>query len=477
MSLRVIFCFLYVIGFSAYAWRNWFVSACAAIFLMAFFQHPDMPKSLGGIQGLNPWNILVANVTFAWLAQRARKGCVWDMPKFARWAFALFAGTVIWSFTRLARDPANLEDYSLLSAFSEYVINNLKWLLMAIIIFDSARSRREVLFGLITVIGLYLFLALQVIKWVPLSFAASGDEEFSRIAYKLIHNEIGYNRVTMSMILGGASWATLAFLPFVTSRSKQLGILGVSFIITLGQALTGGRTGYISWALVGFIFCVVRWRKLLLLVPVVIIAAATFLPGVRDRVLFGTKDNDDDPGKMTSGRTTIWPHVVEYIGDAPVFGYGRLGMQRTGLTRWVFEMLGEDNFGHPHNAYLEQLLDNGIIGFLFVLPMYFIMLWLSFRLFLDKVDPLYSLTGGIAAAMILALLIGAMGGQTFYPRESSAGMWAAIGLMLRVYVEARNQRETGEPPFGEQPEESEETLALEENATPDDAPESTESTT
>ena len=35
MSLRVIICFALVIGFSIYAWKNWFASLCAALVLMA----------------------------------------------------------------------------------------------------------------------------------------------------------------------------------------------------------------------------------------------------------------------------------------------------------------------------------------------------------------------------------------------------------------------------------------------------------
>ena len=33
---------------------------------------------------------------------------------------------------------------------------------------------------------------------------------------------------------------------------------------------------------------------------------------------------------------------------------------------------------------------------------------------------------------MLALLIAALGSQTFYPREGSVGMWCAIGLLFRV---------------------------------------------
>jgi O-antigen ligase len=444
MSVRVILCFVYVIGFSFYAWKNWFVSACAALVLMAFFQHPDMPKNILGIQGMNPWNVLMANVTFAWLNQRRQKGLVWDMPSMLSRAMMAFAAVILWGFIRMTIDPAHLFGYTVLSGFSDYFINNVKWLLIAVIFYDTCRTQHEVLTGLKCVVALYLLLAIQVIRWVPLHYAVASGEEFAHVAYKLIQNEIGYNRVTLSMMLGGASWGTLALFPIAKTAKRRLGLFAIFIAITLGQALTGGRTGYVSWAAVGLIFCFVRWRKLLLLIPVVVIAVGVFLPGVRDRVLFGVKtdpatDNgsESESAKMTSGRTVIWPYVLKKIGEGPIFGYGRMAMQRTGLTEWLLEVVEEDNFGHPHNAYFEQLLDNGILGFFGTMPIYFFAISRSFKLFLRRDDALYSIVGGVASALLLALLLGAVAGQTFYPREGAAGMWVAIGIMFRVSVESR----------------------------------------
>lgn len=447
MSIRVILCLLYVIFFAVYAWRNWYVSLNAAVLLMAFFQHPDMPKSILGIQGLNPWNLLMLNVTLAWLSQRSLQGYVWDLPRTLTLLLVGFAIIIGWAFLRLALKPAYLEDYSFLSGLSEYFINNVKWLLIAVMYYDSCRDESHSIQGVLCVIMLYLLLAIQVIRWVPLGAAVSGSEDFARISYKLIQNEVGYNRVTMSNILGGACWAGLALYTVVHDRMKKLGILFACGLITLGQALTGGRTGYISWAAVGFIMCALRWRRLLLLIPVVLFAVVVFMPGVRDRMLFGTGE-DAEAGQMTSGRTLIWPHVVEYIGKQPLTGYGRLAMQRTGLTDWLLVNLGEDNFGHPHNAYLELLFDNGLIGFCIIFPLYFIITRRSLSLFLDTSHPLYTIVGGAASAIIIALLIGSLAGQTFYPREGAAGMWALIGIMLRVSEERKRLLEQGIPLFG-----------------------------
>ena len=94
-----------------------------------------------------------------------------------------------------------------------------------------------------------------------------------------------------------------------------------------------------------------------------------------------------------------------------------------------------EEFPHPHNAYLEMMLDNGWLGTLLVVPFYFVILWQAVSLFRDSGDPVFVSVGGVACALVIALLVGSVGSQTFYPREGSVPMWCAIGLMLRVYVE------------------------------------------
>jgi hypothetical protein len=61
-------------------------------------------------------------------------------------------------------------------------------------------------------------------------------------------------------------------------------------------------------------------------------------------------------------------------------------------------------------------------------------------LFLDRSDILYEAAGGAALALLLALLLASFGAQTLYPREGVVGMWAAIGVALRVSVERERKR-------------------------------------
>ena len=155
-----------------------------------------------------------------------------------------------------------------------------------------------------------------------------------------------------------------------------------------------------------------------------------------EELLLDESDSETDLYTVTSGRVFAWPFVIEKIKENRVVGYGKEAMKRTGLTDYLMQEFHE-GFPHPHNAYLELLLDTGFVGFAIVVPFFLLVLYRAFSLFRDSRSPVFVSIGGITCALVLALLVAAMGSQSFYPREGSVGMWAAIGLMFRVAAERR----------------------------------------
>jgi O-antigen ligase len=449
--IRITALALYVTFFSAYAWKDWYKALCALILLMAVIEHPDMPKTIFGIQGLNPWNLLLLNVVGAWLTARRQERLTWDLPGHITFLLSLYLGVILVGFVRMILDRSYLND-SILSLISENLVNTIKWVIPGLLLFDGCRTRERFRMAVTCVLGVYALLAIQVIRWMPLSNAVNG-EALSARSLKILMNEVGYHRVNMSAMLAGASWAIFATLPLVkTSRQRTLVVLsGVA--VLLAQALTGGRAGYVTCALVGFVLCVLRWRKVLLLAPVGALAIVIVAPGVAQRMFEGFSPetrsvptkiealrggadaSGPDAYTITAGRIIIWPYVIEKILQRPFVGYGRLAMVRTGLSYFLATQLDE-GFAHPHNAYLEMLLDNGLIGFVLVMPFYGVVVWKSYDLFRDSRSAVFIATGGVTLALLLALLIAAMGSQTFYPREGWVSMWCMIFLMLRV----RHQR-------------------------------------
>jgi O-antigen ligase len=223
-------------------------------------------------------------------------------------------------------------------------------------------------------------------------------------------------------------------------------------VILYSLALSGGRTGYATWAAIGALFAFFKWRRFLFYGPIVALIIISLVPAARDRFLMGfsedtvderntalveeglvNEDSNVDLYTVTSGRTVAWPFVIEKIKESPITGYGKEAMIRSGLSSYLW-LTFQEGFPHPHNMYLQWIFDNGLIGMIPVLIFYLLILKYSFSLFRDTRSPVFVFVGGASLSLILALFIAGFGSQTFYPREGSVAMWCIIGLMLRVYI-------------------------------------------
>lgn len=439
--MRVIVLYILVGGFAIYAWKNWFVSLCALIVMMAVMNRADMPRSIAGIQGLSLWNALFLVVALAWAANRRREGLLWDMPSHISLLLWLSLFVVFFGFLRAVLDRSHIEMYTVEDLVSEHLINTIKWFLPALLLYDGCRTRSRTLMAMGSIFIMYLLIAALVIRRMPMEalYAYSESVQLSRLK---LHKAVGYHAVDTSAFLAGAFWAVIAFLQLIRQKKYQLLALGAGGVILIGQALTGGRGGFLAWGCTGLTMCVLKWRRYLLAVPVAAILLPVLFPGPTERMLLGfgqrdvTGEETVDTQAVGSGRLQVWPYVIEEIGKSPWIGYGRLAMRRIGLTRRVGLELGDDTWPHPHNMYLAFLLDNGILGSVPVFLFWGIMLLCSGRLFMSR-NRLYSAVGGATLAIILCQLYAGIGGQHFYPRESTLATYAAMFLAFRVYMEEK----------------------------------------
>ncbi|MES2474691.1 MAG: O-antigen ligase family protein [Verrucomicrobiota bacterium] len=449
MSIRITVLTLVVMFLATYAWKNWFNALLGGIVLFAFLERPDMPRTIAGVPGLNFWNLLFLSITFAWLNQRKMEGNQLDFPRGIHTALIFYIVVMVLAALRALIDPSRYYEGTRMDLLLNYLVNPLKFLLPALMLYDGCRTRERTVHALGAILLVYFLLAVLTLKSMGLSLSfSSGDELSDRAARRLVR-DVGYHRVDLSMMLSGASWALIAFSQLFKQHWIKLALFGASGITLLGQAMTGGRTGYVTWGVIGLTLCVVRWRKLLPVIPIMVAVVIAFVPAVRERMLqgFGGETGgmveQTDASSVTSGRDRIWPLVIDEIKQSPWVGYGRNAMQRTGLSSWALDHLGEV-FGHPHNAYLEYLLDNGYLGFLCGMPIYWLLFRRNIQLFRSQNDQIYEVVGGVGLALLMALLIAGVGAQTFYPREGTVPMWAALAVALRAWV-ARSQISTHEP--------------------------------
>jgi len=457
--MRIYLLSLAIVFLCLYSWKDWYKALCGLVAMMALIERPDIPKSMLGIPGLNFWNILFATVFLAYLAQKTREGLKWDMQDNLTRFLLFYLFVVLLAFLRevfdlggaiefetlLRRDPPTIK-----GVFIDDVINTIKYAIPGILMFMGCRSEHRLKFAIGAVLLMNFLLALQIIRWMPISEVANAEILKDR-AVRVLDREIGYYRTDLAIILAGASWAFFAYRAALTSKLLSYAALGAMAVTALGMALTGGRIGMGGWVVVALVLAIFRWRRFLLLAPLLVVMVGVFVPSVIDRMTEGfsgeteehrpeglagdtTSAGGVDLYAVTAGRAQIWPYVIDKIAEGPFIGYGRRAMQRTGLSLWLGYTF-EEPFPHPHNAYLQFLLDNGILLSLPVFIFYFLLLKFSLSLFRDSSNNLYIAVGGGTLSIILAQLVGSVGSQSFYPTESSVSMWCMIGLMLRVYLQ------------------------------------------
>jgi len=444
MSIRITALYIFVAILLVYAWKDWFKSLCGLILLMAVIEHEDMPKSILGIQGLNTWNVLFFGIFLAWLASRRREGIVWDMPRHIIVLLLMYLAVVVVGVLRAVLDRSYIQDYPTKSLISEELINTVKWVLPGLLLFDGCRTRRRLIMVLVCLLVMYFLIGTQVVLRLPAGSVlhAGGDIDQTRRACQ----DIGYGACDMSTFLAGACWGIVATVPLVRSKKYKALILAAAGMVAFGQALTGGRAGYLAWGATGLTLCLLKWRKYLILAPVIVVLLPIVVPGAVDRMLEGFGQTDVtgqgmiDDESVTSGRTLMWPYVIDKIGESPLVGYGRLAMNRTGL----FALIESEHPGagapQPHNMYLETLLDNGVLGSIPILLFWGILVVYAARLFRSN-NRVCSAVGGLALSLMLAQLVAGIGSQHFYPEESTLGAWAGMFLAVRVYVEQTRLRE------------------------------------
>jgi O-antigen ligase len=443
MSIRITALIIFLIFLWIYVWKDWFISLCGLILLMAVIEYPDMPKSIFGIPGLNLWNITLGITLIAWMMSNHRQKFRWDMPRNVAILLLIYLGVIIIGVMRLCLNPTYIwSPLGLAGVIFENLLNTIKWTIPALLLFDGCRTHRQVVLAYISIIALLFLLAVQVIKWIPIEGALGSASDTTDNKRMKLNKEIGYHNTDVAVLLAGAFWGIIASLHLTHKKKYKALFLAASIVVAFALALTGGRGGYIAWVTTGLILCLIKWTKHLIIAPVVVLLLPVIFPGVTARMFIGFGQTDIsgqstiDTEALTSGRIHMWPHVINKIGESPLVGFGREAMRRTGLVRKVELEFPGTGGTHPHNMYLETLLDNGILGSIPIFVFWGILVVYAGRSFRSK-NRLCSSVGGLALALTLSSLIGGITGQHFYPQEHTISIWAAQLLALRVYVEEK----------------------------------------
>jgi O-antigen ligase len=396
------------------------------------------PRSLLGITGLNPLNLLVLATVGSYVihGRLQRAGPV--LPQPVVWLYAvpiLLAGLIGMGHVR--EIPSFFYDEEMISFFNErqyLLVSVIKPLVMVAVALmigaAAARSHKPERFIIAIALSVW-FIALVQIGFVIVEGASLAA--LATPGARSFYEPLG----THANTLGRVHMYALALLLFVWAETKKPGmrlfLLVTLAVVSFALLLTFSRAAIAGAGLLGALFLMWKFNSKSLSLALLLLMLIALLGGeaLYSRVTMGFDSGAD---AVSAGRIEgIWLPLLPELAKNPLFGNG------INATLWSFPMITDamHRVGHPHNAYLEALLDMGVIGTALVLAFY-ATVWKGFRALGSNAwltPEMRGLFQGATAALIAFAFTGLTGGSV-RPEPETAFLWIAIGLMYGL----RNRR-------------------------------------
>lgn len=163
-----------------------------------------------------------------------------------------------------------------------------------------------------------------------------------------------------------AMGAVSALGVIITRYEKGLTVLFyvVAFLImAAGMCLTGTRGAFLSFIVSASLMLVIRFRLkgvLAAIALIFIMSFVAFFTSMAERFAEISQAGIINAGTSHGWRFVLWLASFELIKEYPLFGIGYGAFQPMVMN---FLPSGGMSTAHPHNAYINQLVIYGIVGF------------------------------------------------------------------------------------------------------------------
>jgi len=402
------------------------------VLLMPISASKIFPHQIGGITGLNPVNLLLAATVGSYVLHALLDrgiGRFIPCPLLLLYVLPfLVAGFLgmqhVGEISLYFVVTEHVKFIDGIGYLRDLVIKPLLLVFFAILVAGAvARMERpEKLLGPF-IVSVWI-MGLMVVVYFILSGANFGQLASSRQREFLSPLGLHANE------LGRMYAIVYALLLYTWSQTRDYGLkvmlLASIGLVVVALVLTFSRGGFVGFMLVSVLFLISRRQIGSLLVGLVVaVAALYFLPEpIYQRVTTGMGMGAN---AVSAGRIdNIWIPLIPDLMKSPFYGQGIGAMLWSDAVRSGKSLL----VTHPHSAYLQTILDMGLIG-LALLCAYFLHVWRGFRALASNPALSASERGFFqgAAAALLAFLIMGFADGSFTPAPEQAFLWFAIGMM------------------------------------------------
>lgn len=423
--------------------RDWRIGLCLLVVAFPHSGSELMPRSMFGVTGLNPFNLLFVGTLGSVFLARVRNVQSFSFIVDRRLWAALLLPYVLWSAYG-APSVKNIPEYfylldlvsfdNAISYFRDVAVRRVLFSVLFITLVATAVVQIKdlrLLINLIwvTLLGFAVWLIYFVaISGVPLSVWAQAES-------RSLFNGAGYHPNDMGLMFN-MGYALLLFTQRETGNGGYRWLMrGGLCIVALAEMLTFSRGGYVGFAVVNLLYFSNRRQfPIILGLGTVLWLLVTLLPDLpvfqRLSLGFSTRRAND----ISAGRTEdIWAPLLPSFMESPLVGHGVYSILWAEATQrgHILEVV------HPHSAYFEALLDLGILGTALVLGFYFYLYKHLRMLSRESEDVVLRgfFRGG--AACVVVLLVQGVSGQSFVPTHLQAFLWIAAGIAFGVIARSK----------------------------------------
>jgi O-antigen ligase len=389
------------------------------------------PHNVFGVTGLNPMNLVLGATLISYLmrGQELKR----FIPKQLLWLFIVpivIAGLIgTRSVDRIHPDFYELEVIHFTDAWGylrDVLFKPMLIVVAAIMIGATVAKAKKAESFLIPVIAAVWLMSLMAIGYV-----ASTGVSLSALA-------LPTSRTFLSGLgmhandLGRLYAVAYSLLLFTWGETKDLRLKSVLFftmgVLTIALVLTFSRGAMVGWVLVNALFLIWKFNaKTIGLALIAVGAAMLIMPGaIVGRMSMGLVGGGD-VNEFSAGRVDeIWLPLLPELFKSPIWGSG-LDSTMWARALWADLMIPVT---HPHNAYLQAILDMGLVGLGLLLAFY----WHVYRTARDLGSNAYlspTMRGfyqGVVAGLLCFIITG-FSGSSLRPTPEFAFLWIAIGMM------------------------------------------------
>lgn len=240
-----------------------------------------------------------------------------------------------------------------------------------------------------------------------------------------------------------ANYYIIGFPFVITDLFREKFLVGAikTALCAAGIALLFSRSAYFLFIFSFFIYLFIsRRRKWVPILLTVMVALYFVLPSsVAERATKGFESGNRNV--ILAGRVDyIWlPLIKEATSDYKtlLFGNGRFAMVSTDAHKKGLVLQAM----HPHNMYLEMVLDAGLVGLVVIACLFALLLkkaWLGLRNNKETIFREYQIA---TITSLLCFLLSGLTDRTFFPDEINGYLWimAAMAFVLTRNLDATRE--------------------------------------